>query len=194
MEVLNHLRYQIQKHRRASASRRRYIDAASLPSLFAKVDMTKVCKECGVPEHNCHEYGKKILQSGYIIFAILLSIAQEGKMIQFIEHRVHNDRLPLSKETLEEITPDIANEFSEAQWTFKPFVLDRGHQEIDRNFIIPYDESTHLSDLDGSYGDIYKVTLLTSMQKFTHTEVCLSMRTSMYFGLTRAFSRWIRLQ
>ena len=144
--------------------------------MFLKTtDMTGVCRACGFPEHKWDDYSNKILDAYYIIFAILASIVQESVLSKFIDRRINNDRLPLTKETLQEVEQDIKQDivevFLEAQWTFKPFVLEPGHQDIHREFIIPFVESTRLSNLDGSFGNIYEMKILASMQKFVKAKV-----------------------
>ena len=146
-----------------------------LRKLLLRMDMAAVCRACGFPEHKCYEYAEKILENYYIIFGILASILQEKVMNKFIDRRINNDRLPLTRETFQEFERDaendIAETFLEAQYTFKPFVLDQSHQEIDRECIIPFDEENRLANLDGSFGDIYEMKMLASMQRFVKAKV-----------------------
>ena len=172
---LDELRRSIENLRKETADGRSYVDPKSLKALCTQTVVSAAIKECNFPPHNRTEIEEEIFANGIVTFSILVYIGQGGLTVKFLEHDMDDkldDRLPRTKDELEEIAPGEMKRFSEVQWEFTPVILKSGtYKQIGDKFILPFTTNTRHGDRDGSFGDIYEITVESPMQKLLKTKV-----------------------
>ena len=100
----------------------------------------------------------------YLVFSILLTIGQEKLLSVFGQHKITDDRLPMSLAELEQVIEDdmrlqngkqIAKDFDHMQWSFRPAVLHIEEVSYRRQWILPIHHKTPLQ-VDSKGHEVHK--------------------------------------
>ncbi|KAH8891996.1 kinase-like protein [Thozetella sp. PMI_491] len=100
-----------------------------------------------------------ILESGRVIFGILVVLERTEFISEFTQHSLSNEKLPLADGVLNEMVPSIAREFFEQQWEFTAPQLARDvlHRVLHPRCRLPYTYNEQIDE--GGFGKIYKITV-----------------------------------
>ena len=168
MTTLAQFRGRIEKLRQRAANQRYYIDPKALKSLCTQELVRNVVEKCDVPSYNRKNYIETIEAVAFVTLSILVHINKERLIVRFLESAFKNfdDRLPMDMNELNIIAPEQLMKFEEQQWEFIPVILERyTHKNIADRFILPFKEDVRRFDSDGSFGQIYSVTIEAAMQE-----------------------------
>jgi hypothetical protein len=100
----------------------------------------------------------------YLVFSILLTIGQEKQLSVFGQHKITDDRLPINLAELKEKIVDemrlqngeqIAEDFNNIQWSFRPAVLHIEETSYHRRWILPIHHKTPLQ-FDNKGQEVHK--------------------------------------
>lgn len=125
--------------------------------------------ECGVSDRI--GLATKIYSEGIITFAILIWMQRADAITVFRNHEFLDSRLPIHETHAREIAPEFGTSFAtEYQWQFLPYVFRKDmcdhHREIrETNVIFPFLDSVEMIG-EGSFGEVSKVQIPTSLQEF----------------------------
>ena len=185
---LDVLRNGISTLRQRASDRRYYVDPQSLTTLCTPRVIEDAVRDCPFPPHERDHIRDTIIANGIFTFCILVYKRKECFMTKFLECDLYNAldyRLPLDENSLRGIAEEAASDFFEAQWEFRPVILERNrHMQIDDDCILPFDKDKHDEERDGSFGAIHTVVIQSSMQNLIDTEVNLPIYfLSQIFGL-----------
>ncbi len=172
---LDALRNGVSVLRQRTFDRRYYIDPWSLRVLCTSRVIEDAVRDCPFPPHKRDQIRDAIIANGIVTFCILVYKRNERFMTKFLECDLYNaldDRLPLDEKSIRGIAEEVASDFFEAQWEFRPVILARNrYVQIDEECVLPFVEDEHDGKRDGSFGVIHTVVIKSSMQKLIDTEV-----------------------
>ncbi|OCK76317.1 kinase-like protein [Lepidopterella palustris CBS 459.81] len=169
--TINGLYSQIEHTRVRSVSGKYFIRPSKVRDIFTPAKI-----ELAVTELICDAYervglAKKIQQEGTLVFAILVWMRWADYIVIFRNHDCLDNKLPIPEARAQEIAPEFGLSFAqEYQWQFLPYVFrqdmsDHHCQIDDLGMIFPFvGEPEHIAD--GGYGEVSKLTILTSLQEF----------------------------
>jgi len=176
LSALERLRAGIKGLRRQAADKRYYIDPQELTELCEAPLINEVVEGFPLQQYECDDIKNSVVKNGIVTFSILAHIRKEQLMPKFVECDMHDTldgRLPLGKHSLMEISPEAADDFFEAQWEFRPVILAKHkYKQINDDYVLPFMFDKRLGDHDGSFGDIYEVTIKSPLQKIIKSDVC----------------------
>lgn len=168
------LRKQIQSLRcKVDNEDRFFVPHQSLYKLMTREKVLDVVKGCGeIPCYRLDETVEKIIKGGRRIFAILVLLKGEEKLIsRFIEHDhfQHSPldvKLPFSEDTLKSIIPDeIVSDFYEKQWEFVAPIFSRNvvHRSLHEDIRLPFVQNKKIGE--GGFGVVYEIELHPDHQR-----------------------------
>jgi hypothetical protein len=127
------------------------------------------------------ELAEQVFENYRTVFAILIWIHREDDILIFRRHKAVDDRLPLSKATIEEMIPNHAEMFVESQCKFLPYFFESGsrngqekvycHEHITTERILPFVKEIPSCGPKGKFGEISVVTIPVSSQAFLLSKV-----------------------
>jgi hypothetical protein len=168
------LRSQIQLLRcKVENGDRFFIPYQPLYKLMTRDKVLDALKECeGIHGYRLDEIVERIVKGGQRIFAILVLLKGEERLIsRFIEYD-HLQRspldvkLPFAKETLNFIIPeDTARDFYEKQWEFVAPIFSRKvvHRLFHDEIRLPFAKNKKIGE--GGFGIIYEIEFNTDHQR-----------------------------
>ena len=177
------LREKIEKLRTKSTDDRYFFSQHDIRTLLTDDIITKAISECiqehAIPERQGAYVTTRIANEGKIIFGILIWKRWLHKLIKCIEHNVLDSQLPLEDARANEILGNIGWDFAHnAQWEFLPRLFTNEMSGIHNLFrkeeILPFIEEKRLGE--GSFGDVYKVSVFPSSQTMFPEQVWFSIR------------------
>ena len=176
------LREKIDKLRTKSTDDRYFFSQHDIRTLLTDDIIAEAISECvqdhAIPEHQGTYVTTRIVNEGKIIFGILVWKKWLHKLIKCIEHNVLDSQLPLEVARADEILGNIGWNFAHnAQWEFLPRILTNEmsgiHSRFRKEEILPFIDETWLGE--GSFGDVFKVSVLPSSQTMFPKQVCFSI-------------------
>jgi hypothetical protein len=141
--------------------------------------MTREAIIDAVGELDCPDYDRpgivrKVFDRGIKTFSILIWMEKAKAIIDFIEHDLLDSRLPVEESLVVQVAPTFGKHFAqEIQWQFLPYVFEPDmydyHLSIRSEYIFPFTAEAFIGD--GGYGEVVKVTMPFSQQRFFASEV-----------------------
>ncbi|EPS45912.1 hypothetical protein H072_98 [Dactylellina haptotyla CBS 200.50] len=148
---------------------RKFIPIQLLYNLLTEEEISKVVDRLfeleRIPFYHKRDILNWIIPKGIRIFGILILLRDQEHLIsKFMENDNFqgsgiDDKLPLTKELLERIVTDIADQFYDTQWAFIAPVWSKNviHRELPPEIIFPF---TFNKQIDaGGFGDIFEIRL-----------------------------------
>ena len=178
------LRGKIDKLRTKSIDERYFFSRHDICTLLTNDIIAEAIKECvqerAIPDHQEPDVVNRIANEGKIIFGILVWKKWLHKLIDCIEHNALDSQLPLEVARADEILGSIGWNFAHnAQWEFLPRILTNEmsgiHSRFRKEEILPFIDETWLGE--GSFGDVFKVSVLPSSQTMFPKQVRFSIGT-----------------
>ena len=175
--ALDQLRNGIVNRREETAHGKHYINPQALRDLCTR-DLIHNAVKIG-PFRQVHKGSivNKIMEKGYVIFSILVSMRQEKLMTTFLDHHLLDDKIPMDLKDLKDLKDvalETAKTFVEVQWEFVPVIMAKHqHKDLKRLEILPIKRIKRLADRDGSYGDMYEIDIDSSMQDIVEPKMDL---------------------
>lgn len=117
-----------------------------------------------IPQHKLGDTRDILFREGIRIFAILLELNLEKKLVAFIEHDLLDSALPLLINDLETVIPEAASSFETLQWDYLAYRFRRGqyHRRVKPKEILPYIEEKKIGG--GGFSSVYKVLVHSAHQ------------------------------
>ena len=165
------LRDKIAQLRTKSTDERYFISRHDIHTLLTNHIITEAIKECVqedyVQPHQEPYVVDRIASEGKIVFGILIWKKWLHKLMKCIEHDALDSKLPLEDTRAEEVLENIGWDFARnAQWEFLPRMLTDEmsgvHNRFRKEEILPYIGENKLGE--GSFGDVFEVSVLPSSQ------------------------------
>ena len=175
MATVSQLWKSIDEKRRRSATGQYFLPSSDLRALFTKIRIESAVAELECAEHERIGLAAKIFEQGLTTFAILIWMKREVAIIDFRNHDALDASLPLHEDRAVQIACDFGKALAvEVQWQFLPYTLKHDmcdhHRIIDNNnTILPFLRQEPL--IEGGFGEISKVTVLSSQQEFFPEQV-----------------------
>jgi hypothetical protein len=174
--IIEELYSQIERDRVRSVSGRYFIEQYKVREIFTADKIELAVSELVVDAHELVGLAKKIQQEGIIVFAILVWMRRPDYIVRFRNHECLNGKLPLHEARAQEIAPEFGLSFArEYQWEFLPYLFkedmcDHHCQIDDLGVIFPF--TGEVGDpIEGGFGQVSKLTIPTSLQRFFSTTV-----------------------
>jgi hypothetical protein len=176
-ETIKGLYRQIERDRVRSVSGQYFIQQSKVREIFTPAKIGLAVAELTYDTHERVGLVKKIQQDGTITFAILVWMGKADSIANFRNHGCLDRQLLLLSETrVQEIALEFGLSFArEYRWQFLPYFFEqdmRDHHRIIKNvgIIFPFvGEIEHIAK--GRFGQVSKLTIPTSLQKFIHSTV-----------------------
>ena len=147
----------------AGQESRKFIPEGSLQQLLRSEDITNSLRDpkLGIPWYKIETTKSTVLQTASKVFAILIDLGLESKLIDFIEHDLLDSSLPASKDRLREVLHEASELFSfeQLQWDYFPYRISRGQyaKKIPKPMVFPYTEQTQIGS--GGFSTVYRVVV-----------------------------------
>lgn len=129
----------------------------------------------GLNERDVRTYATLIMDTAFLIFAILLSNGHELFILRFVFRRDNDNRIPFSEPSLDYLPPEVCESFVNKQWQFSPVVFDTNepHRDLDSNAVLPIMSETCVGT--GGFGTVWKISLDARCQRLLdgHTKKVL---------------------
>lgn len=175
MATISRLRTEISNKRRRSTTGQHFLPCSDLRTILTAEQIRNAVAELSCPDHERIGLATKISNEGVRLFAILIWMKEENAIVDFRDHDALDSRLPLREERAKEIAPEFGKALSEEiQWQFLPYKFKNDMQDHhtiidDTRRILPFLEEERLEG--GAFGDISKMTVLSTQQEFYPNEV-----------------------
>lgn len=151
-----------------------YYTRESLNSVISETRVQAILSEIprlkGKPRDVCR-FARLVMDSAFLIMAILISNKDEGYILEFIFRRDTDERIPYTDSSLDYLPEVVRKNFVDKQWQFNPINLQHGqvHLKIQDDAVLPI-----LSDEQvgaGGFGTVWKTGLDADCQALiqTHT-------------------------
>ena len=146
----------------AGQQRRKFIPEGSLQNTLQLDTVINVLKNpnFSISLHKVGAAASFVVEHALKIFAILVDLNLESKLVEFIRHDVTDLNLPISKDTLEEFLNGSASSFEELQWEYIAYQIRKGRKyqtKIPKSRILPYTKQEVIGT--GSFSTVYKVEI-----------------------------------
>ena len=180
--TIDTLRDKIDKLRTKSVDDRYFISQHDIHALLTTDVIAEAITECvqenAIPDHQGPHVVNRIANEGKIIFGILIWKKWLHKLIKCIEHNALDAQLPLDGARADEILGNIGWNFAQSvQWEFLPRILAPEmsvvHNRFRKEEILPFISEERLGE--GSFGDVFKVSVPPSSQTMFPKQVCFSI-------------------
>lgn len=161
MTLLTEIKRRIQTHREVAAGQgpRGFIPCDCLQNILTTDEVALVLAdpEFQIPRHKIQGTADLLVREGLKVFAILLELNLESKLVAFIEHEMLDEKLPVHLNDLEDVIPEAAETFEALQWNHLAYRFRRGqyHRRIKPKEILPYIEESRIGG--GGFSTVYKV-------------------------------------
>ncbi|KAF8534362.1 hypothetical protein BDD12DRAFT_896100 [Trichophaea hybrida] len=165
--AINNLRNEIEKLRKKNTDGKYFVCPGDLKELLTRETITRVIRECSVPDYQQSDIANLIFTEGSTLFAILIWKKWQHKLMSFVERGVLDKQLPLSVNEAEDIAEMFGGEFADTvQWEFRPRKLtkDMGgyHCYFKDEEVLPFIAEDELGE--GTYGKVWRMSVLPSLQ------------------------------
>ena len=160
------LRIQNEKENAAGQGVRKFMPRDRLQKLLTidEIASTLTDPVLHIPQHKLQDTRDILVREGISIFAILLELNLEKKLVSFIEHDLLDSALPLPISDLETVIPEAASNFETLQWDYLAYRFRRGqyHRRVKPKEILPYVEEKKIGG--GGFSSVYKVLVHSAYQ------------------------------
>ncbi|KAF1847230.1 kinase-like protein [Cucurbitaria berberidis CBS 394.84] len=181
--TLTNLHQQIGENILIAVGGEKFIQKKNIDEIFTRENITRAVDELhcvSSQDFELVELAEEVFENYRTVFAILIWIHREDDITVFRRRKAVDDRLPLSKATVEQMISSHAQTFVESQCTFLPYYFESGsrhgqekvycHEHIASERILPFTKETQTRGPRGNFGEISMVTIPISSQAFLISE------------------------
>ncbi|KAL7762872.1 hypothetical protein ACKLNR_006230 [Fusarium oxysporum f. sp. zingiberi] len=160
-----------------------YYTRNSLNSVISETRVQAILS--GIPslkgnERDVCRFARLVMNSAFLILAILISNKDEGYILEFLFRRDTDERIPYTDSSLDYLPEVVRKNFVDKQWQFNPIILQRGqvHLEIQGDAMLPILSEEKVGA--GGFGTVWKTGLdadcQTLIQSHTTKEVFIARK------------------
>ena len=145
----------------AAGQRKKFLPRESLDQILHRESVSESLRDSSfrIQAHKFENTTDFILNKGKKVFAILVETKLGFALVDFVEHRILDQALPVSEEQLKDVLNEATDreQFTEHQWAYLAYDFPRIQyvQRLRVDYILPYVEQSEIEG--GGSSRVYKV-------------------------------------
>jgi hypothetical protein len=163
------LKAQLKAARRRSAHGSWFVPNGAIRAILNREAVSSQLSDCNIPIEVYDEVLELVLKECTNLFAILVRIEQEPRIVDFISQELRDYKLPLSLDAIEGLNLDA--KFVKKQWEYIAPIFKRRNVllKLKDDHVLPFLEDHKMSANEGGYANAYRITLDASHQELVNS-------------------------